>query len=59
MPIFDFKCNKCEHTTANEYVAAKEFENNKEPIRECPKCKSEMKRLPGAPMFYFRRKGSN
>ena len=59
MPIFDFKCIDCDVIIKDEFVAAKEFEKNQEPIRECPKCKKKMIRKPGSPMFYFRRKGSN
>ncbi len=59
MPIFDFECKKCGEVIKDEYVSAKELNENKEVTRECPKCKGAATKRIGAPLFYFRRKGSN
>lgn len=59
MPIFDFKCKKCGYVIKNEYIPAKEMNEKKKVTRECPKCHSKADRQMGAPMFYFRRPGSN
>lgn len=48
MPTYEYKCSNCSHTF-------EVFQSiNAEPLKECPKCKGELKRLigPGAgPIF--------
>lgn len=42
MPTYDYRCKACNYTF-------EAFQNmNEEPLKECPKCKSEVKRLIGA-----------
>lgn len=49
MPLFDYRCEACEH----------QFETiqgiNDEPLTECPECrKDELKKLVSAPSFTFK-----
>lgn len=44
MPTYDYECTKCGHVF--EYFQAM----SEEPLKECPKCKSPVKRLIGGGM---------
>ena len=51
MPLYDYKCGKCGH------IFGVEQRITEEPLRHCPKCKGEIKRLISAAGIIFKGSG--
>ena len=51
MPLYDYKCGKC------GYIFEVEQRITEEPLRHCPKCKGEIKRLISAAGIIFKGAG--
>jgi len=51
MPLYDYKCSKC------SYLFEVQQKITEEPLRHCPKCKGEIKRIISASGIIFKGSG--
>ena len=51
MPLYEYQCEKCGH----QFERIQKFSDP--PVKKCPKCKGNVKKLPSAPAIQFKGAG--